>query len=307
MAISSIDQLEKKLKTAGFKDIKKVTGRRLAVLTNENRVSVLEQVESILVRDKAIYDRTPISSSSVGIVKVGQYAVFAKPASAQGAKSAGIDNEIVVINAINQYVELNGGVLDVTFKSGSKRFTRKNIAQCIEMGRDTSGRKKADIILVSNRGIQTPISIKKDNAETWESADSYYGPKAKQVLDELWSEGKIKMDKDASGIYKLEPNVAVPATSAEKREVVFGSDLERGGSVITRTFSERDFKFDGKKGELTIEVSSIITQVSDVTGSKDVYFLIRNDKTRNTPSLYRGIRVLAVYKSRVNPRVLIYR
>ena len=305
MAISNITNLEAALKRMGYTDLKRINGLRTAILTNDNRVDILENVEQQLMNEGAVYDRTPLSSASVGLVKLGRFSVLAKPKSAQGAKSAGIDNEIVVIRAINDYIKENGEPLKVTFKAGGKTFTSANIIECIEMGRDTSGRKKADILLKPKSGSNIPVSIKKDNAETWESADSYYGKKAREIIDGLVAEEKINLELQPGDFYKVSPNIAVSATASEKKEVVFGSDLGNGGAVITRTFSSRDFVYNGAKSELTINVSSIITTPAEIRGDKDVFFLIRNDKTRNTPSLYKGIRVLAVYKTRINPKVLV--
>jgi len=305
MAITNITNLEAALKRMGYKDLKRINGVRTAILTDGNRVEILENVEQQLMNEGAVYDRTPRSGLSLGLVKLGKLSVIAKPKSAQGAKSAGIDNEIVVIRAINDYIKENGGPLKVTFKAGGKTFTSANIIECIEVGRDTSGNKKADILLKPKSGSNIPISIKKDNAETWESADRRYGAKAKEVIDKLLAEEKINLELQPGNFYKISPNVAVKATADEKKEVVFGSDLGNGGAVITRTFSSRDFVYNGAKSELTINVSSIITTLAEVRGDKDVFFLIRNNRDRNTPTLYKGIRVLAVYKTRINPKVLV--
>jgi len=305
MAITNITNLEAALKRMGYKDLKRINGVRTAILTNDNRIDILENIEKQLIEEGAVYDRTPLSNASVGLVKLGKFSVMAKPKSAQGAKSAGIDNEMVVIKAINDYIQENTEPLKVIFKAGGKTFSASNIVECVEMGRDTSGRKKADIILRPKSGSDIPVSIKKDNAETWESADGYYGAKAKEIIDGLLAEDKINLELQPGDFYKISPNVAVTASAAEKKEVVFGSDLSNNGAVVTRTFSSRDFVYNGAKSELVINVSSIITTPAEIRGDKDVFFLIRNDRTRNTPSLYKGIRVLAVYKSRINPKVLV--
>ena len=43
--------------------------------------------------------------SSIGVVEVGDKIVFANPASRQGGKSAGIENEDNFVNGINKYLE----------------------------------------------------------------------------------------------------------------------------------------------------------------------------------------------------------
>jgi hypothetical protein len=54
-----------------------------------------------------------------------------------------------------------------------------------------------------------------------------------------------------------------------------------------------------------VTVSNIITKLEHVHGDKDVFFLIRNDKTRKSIKEYPGIRVLASYKKRINKNVIV--
>ena len=171
------------------------------------------------------------------------------------------------------------------------------------MGRDTSGRKKSDVNLKTNSGKIIPISIKKDNAEIWESADSYWGEKAAAYTRRLAMLGKIKLIPFGS-VYKIEPTFAVKATTEEKKNTVFGSDLlVLKGAVVSRTFGKEDFQYSGKDGKLTIKCSHIVTSIEDVKGDVDVWFLVRNDSTRTTGGI-KGIRVLAVFEKRINKNVL---
>jgi hypothetical protein len=295
-------QLEKFLIRYG--PVKKISSKRLAVLTEGNRSSLLEKISDEI--PGAVYDRNPTSGSSVGFVRADGFSLFVKPKSKQGARSAGIENEVIVINSINNIIKENAGMtIDVRFKSRKGQTqTIRNVTHCKEMGRDTSGRKKADIILETSK-LEYPISIKKDNAEIWESADSYYGMKAAKHISNLLEDNKIKLV-PMGVVYKVEPNFAIKATKKETIEVVFGSDLLRGrrGSVIQRTFSSSDFKMDYNKNLLTIKVSSIIRKPEDVKGNHTVWFLVRNDRTRKTIKDFPGIRVLAAYESRINSNVL---
>jgi len=81
--------------------------------------------------------------------------------------------------------------------------------------------------------------------------------------------------------------------------------LTSNGSVITRTFTDKDFVMDNMKNTLFITASGIITRSADIPDKAKVYFLIRNDKTRNNPHMPRGTRVLAAYKSRINKNVMV--
>lgn len=280
----------------GFK-IKKISSKRIAVLTDENRVEVLEKIEKQL---NGKYDRTPTSASSVGMVKVGGVSILAKPANKQGIKSAGLDNEHILVEIINQKTKT--GPINITFISGNKKFEMIGVTSAVSAGSDTTGRKKSDVNIISKKKTY-PISIKKDNAEYWESADSYAGEIARKVLEKAINDGLISLTDGPGGTTIMSKNIAYPATTKEKRSVIFGSDIENSGCVIKRTFSKNDFKDDGNN--LTIQVSEIITSLSDINKDNDVWFLIRQDKSRNNKMLgYKGLRILAAYEKRINRNVI---
>ena len=60
-----------------------------------------------------------------------------------------------------------------------------------------------------------------------------------------------------------------------------------------------------KEDTLIVDVKNIIESMKDVKGDKDVYFLIRNDKTRKSIKEYPGIRILAAYAKRINKNVVV--
>jgi hypothetical protein len=293
------DTVQDLLISMGYENLKKVSGTRIAILTNENRVKVLEKITSEIKGAK--FDTTPSSDSSVGRVVIGPISVLAKPASRQGAASAGVGNEMMLVDVINR--QTKKGPINVIFKAKNKTFSVMGCTGAKSVGADTAGRKKADVVLTSAKEKQYPISIKKDDAETWESADSYFGETAEKIIAKAIKEKKAKV-KSMGTYFTLEPNLAVKAVTSEKKDVVFGSDLEKGGAVVTKTFNSGSFEIDDS-GNLIIDCSHIITEMTDVKGDKDVYFLIRNDKTRKSIKRYPGIRVLAAYKKRINQNVLI--
>jgi hypothetical protein len=166
-----------------------------------------------------------------------------------------------------------------------------------------SNRRKADVYVIDIKGNAFPLSIKQDDAEIWESADTYYAASAMKAINEALKQQKVSMVPQ-SNYFTIEPNIAVKATTAETRDVVFGSDIaQQKGAIITKTFSKGSFTQSGDT--VTIQVTDIITKMSDVDSDKQVYFLIRNDKTRRTIDRYPGIRVLAVYKKRINKNVVV--
>lgn len=209
-------------------------------------------------------------------------------------------NEDFLVDYINEVSKT--GPVNVVFKSPNDSYVVNGCSKATSVGTDTAGRKKADVILHDNKGNTFPISIKKDDAETWESADSYFSAEAKTIIDKAVLAKKTKLV-DQKTYFTIEPNIAVKATLQEKKAVVFGSDLFNMGAVITKTFASSSFSQEDDT--LTVTVSNIITKLEDVKGDKDVYFLIRNDKTRKSIKEYPGIRVLASYKKRINKNVKV--
>jgi hypothetical protein len=297
--VKSIDTVISLVESAGYTQIKKMSGNKIAVLTEENRVDVLKNINKKI--KGSIYDKTPSSESSVGRVKVGGFVVLAKPAGKQGTASAGVGNEQFLVETVQKAIKKMGAV-NVVFKAGAKTFKVPNCIKIESVGADTAGRKKADVVLYNKRNVKYSVSIKKDDAETWESADSYFSGEAKKIIDKAIKAKKTKLVSHGS-YYTIEPNIAVTSTGKEKTDVVFGSDLSVNGAVVTKTFSKDDFDLSGES--LVITVSNIITELSDVKGDKDVYFFIRNDKTRKSIPEYPGIRILAAYKKRINKNVVI--
>lgn len=282
----------------GYDNLKKISSNKISVLTDENRVKVLENIQKKIKGSR--YDTRPSSDSSVGRIVIGSISILAKPASKQGKASAGVGNEMMVVEMINQYALKTG--IDVIFKATNKTFTVLNCVKAEQVGGDTAGRKKADIRLIDHKGNIYPISIKKDDAETWESADSYFSDEAKIIIENAIKNKKTRLI-DQGTYFTIEPNLAVKATIKEKQDVVFGSDLQPNGCVITKTFTTNSFKL--KNDKLIIHCSNIIRTMQDVKGDKDVYFLIRNDKTRKSIKEYPGIRILAAYEKRINKNVIV--
>lgn len=297
--VKSIETVISLLVSAGYDKVKKISANKIAVLTEENRIDVLKNINKKI--KGSIYDKTPSSESSVGKIKIGNFSILAKPAGRQGAASAGVGNEKFLVDTVNKFIKKLGS-LNVIFKAGGKTFKIKNCVSISSVGADTAGRKKADVVLTNKLGTKFPISIKKDDAEMWESADSYFSEEAKQIIDKAVKAKQTKLVSQGS-YFIIEPNIAVTATRTEKKDVVFGSDLSKNGAVITKTFSKDDFELKGET--LYVDVSNIITELSDVKGDKDVYFFIRNDKTRKSIKEYPGIRVIAAYKKRINKNVAI--
>lgn len=192
--IKDVDGLIDYLKSIGYPETKKKTNNKVIILTNENRIDVLEDVAK---KSGGKYDNTPSGESSVGKVKIGNFAVLVKPASKQGGASAGLENEKMLVDVINKACKT--GPINVVFQeSSSKKYKITGCVSAKSVGRDTSNRKKADVILKDSKGNSFPISIKKDNAEIWESADTYYNKGALKAVDKA-----VKAKQTSSQTYWL--------------------------------------------------------------------------------------------------------
>ena len=292
------------LKKLGYSNIKKMSSKRFAVLVDgpaSSRIQALQKITNAFKADGAIWDKKPSSVSSMGMIKVGDISILAKPAKRQGGQSAGLGNESILVDQVNNHTSEFGPV-NIVFKGpGAGMFSVPDVTQAISAGADTAGRKKSDVNLMSSAGA-VPVSLKQDNACYWESADSFYGKKAADKIDELLASGEIEMI-DKGGYYNISPNIAVKATPEETADSVFGSDLLGNGAVIKKTFTDADFSYDEAKNTLVIDSTYIITDLSHVTGDYEVWFLIRNDKTRKSVPGWPGIRVLAAYEKRCNKNV----
>jgi len=207
-----------------------------------------------------------------------------------------------MINGIEQFTK--NGPMTVCITDGKKKYEYKNVIGVEEVGRDTSGRKKADVRLKIKGGGKIPISIKKDNAEIWESADSYYSSIAKKVVDREELRGTISIEQKGP-ISSMQPNLAIKTTNSEKRDVVFGSDLLNKGFVVVRSFRGSDFQMSKDGDMLYVYVTQIIDKVSDLKGKDDIFFLIRNDSSRKGSKIRPGLRVLAVKGTRINKNVKV--
>jgi hypothetical protein len=298
---TTVDMLMKYLGTLGYKNLKKKDARSVFVLTNDKRETVFANLINQLGGKK---NPNRSFGGSMGHIDVGTFRIGVKPLSMQGTASAGVANETNLVQAINYVIE-KYGVCDVLFTDGKHKHLIKEAKVAKRTGEDTAGRKKADLTITDGKGKVIPISLKKDNAEYWESADSFWRENAKHFLDKAVKEGKVEVDSLAGGVIKITPNIGIEATVDETKSVVFGSDiLPNKGSVVTRTFEGEDFKYTGENNTLTINCSSVITKLSEIPDSKTVWFLIRNDSTRKSIPNYPGTRALAAYKSRMTGNVI---
>jgi hypothetical protein len=296
------DKIFNTLGSFGFKNLKKDSGSTVSIFVPSNvRQQTIKDIIAKLPDAK--YD-PDMPGSSIGGIRFNNGKIKIRPLKGQGVESAGLDNEQHLIDTINRFIK-EVGPLKLTFVGDNgKRISADDVTEAIGAGKDTKNRKKSDVNIISN-GKLVPISIKKSNAEYWESADTLYGNNADKIIDVLLANGEITLTpidiKTPDGRQKvsIKPEVAVKASAEETMDVVFGSDLlQGGGGVVKDTFTDEHYKLEGN--HLTVTADLVITAPEDIPEKLQVYFLIRNDSTRNRPgSKYPGLRVLGSYASRV--------
>ena len=311
-SVSRLD-IESFLRKNGHPDLK-VTGNKIAILVQmpdgakqgEFRQKILNellvQMKQNFPKSSPLYSNDPTLSSVGGIVfGDNPTKLVVKDSGIQGNKSAGVANEIELASILQSIIDKFGSV-NVTFTD--PRHNKISMADCTEIivsGRESSGHKKADIVLSSPKR-KLPISIKKLNAEAWESADNLFGKKARKIIDSLIKSKDlklIKLDQTRKGqsVYALSKEIVVEPTSEEALSAIFGSDLNPKGGIVIQTFKPEHFTQDGNK--VTVQAHAVIAKKEDIPESHLMVWLLRNDSTRNSPAVgYPGIRIMGVTLTR---------
>lgn len=300
----------------GYEEIKDKASNKIEVLVqipdgekkDDFRETVLNDILALLQKDLAqynpVYSPNPKLSSLGGIIFSGSpVSIVIKDSGGQGEKSAGVANELEMASIIQSVVEKYGSA-NITFKDPrGKKMSIKNCTSVDVAGRDTANRKKADVVLRSEKGA-LPVSIKKVNADMWESADSLFGEKAKEIIKKLVKQGAVKLIKisetpdkktgKVTPVYKLNKEIVVEPTPEEGLSAIFGSDLNPKGGVVIQTFKPQHFVQE--ENNVTIDCHAVITSKEDIPESHLMVWLIRNDSTRNNP--LPGLRTLGVTLAR---------
>jgi hypothetical protein len=294
------------LAAAGYEDVAP-KGNTIRVLVqipdgakkNEFRQMIAKDIVAQLQRQMpeagpTLSGPTQALGSLGGIVFPGTpYGVTIKDQGKQGASSAGMDNEIELAGMLASMVEKYKSI-NVTFiDERGKKLTMNKVTSVEPTGKDVAARKKADIVL-SNKSGKLPISIKQLDAETWESADRFFGAKARQIIDDLVAKKVLKLiPLDAPpGAFALSKEVVIEPTEEEAMMAIFGSDINPAGGIVIQTFEPQHFKQNG--ASVTIDCHAVIKNKEDIPESHMMVWLLRNNASRLSKSLgIRGIRPMA--------------
>jgi len=306
-------EIESVLKKNGYTDLK-VSGNTIAVLAqipdgakkDAFRKNILDNV--LVILQKSFPKNSPTISSDPRLSSIGGIVfsdsavrILVKDLGIQGDQSAGVANEIEMASMLQSVIEKYGSV-NVTFVDPrGKSLVIKDCNSVDVAGRDTANSKKADVVLNSpERSL--PISIKKLNAEAWESADNLFGSKAREIIDKLVDDGTVKLKtldktRDGAPVYALSKEIVIEPTEQEAIRAIFGSDLNPKGGVVIQTFKPEHFTQKDK--DVTVECHAVIANKEDIPESHLMVWLLRNDSNRNSKALgLAGIRIMGVTLSR---------
>ena len=122
-------------------------------------------------------------------LRIGTKSIFAKNENLQKGRTAfgqGRGNEFALQSAITEYQLDYGKPVNIEFIGDRQKFIANNVIKVNHVGaKDVFQRNKADLHLINTNMQAIPLSIKDITAGAWESADSYWGEKAKQFL--MWA------------------------------------------------------------------------------------------------------------------------
>jgi len=305
--------IESVLNRAGYTDLK-LSGNKIGVLVqipdgekkDQFRSAILQEILGLMKKNfpqnQPSLSMDPRLSSIGGIEFVdSQVKILVKDSGIQGDQSAGVANEIEMASLLQSVIDRYGSVNATFVDSRGKQLVINDCNSVDVAGRDTGGRKKADVVLQSPQR-SLPISIKKLNAEAWESADNLFGKKARGIIDDLVRDKQVKLNKlektrNGSPVYALSKEIVVEPTEAEAMNAIFGSDLNPKGGVVIQTFKPEHFVQTGQ--DVTIEAHAVIASKADIPESHLMVWLLRNDSNRNSTSLgLPGIRIMGVTLTR---------
>jgi hypothetical protein len=308
--IGKRQEIVNQLEILGYEIKKKndryTNAKQIIILTDEHRPTLLKQIEK---QTGFPHDKNLRGSSIGGLVASNEYSILVKLKNAQGKLSAGIKNETTLLSILNRVLDKHGPI-NVVFSTKTSQF---RVNACIKAilpppeYTQSHDKPKADILLIDSNNNQYPFSIKKEDAENWESADNYYREKGRLLIREAVEKELVTIipmgDPNATVPYfKLSRNIARLATKAESIDMVFGTDINPNGAVIIHTFNGN---YSIKDSELIINVTAILKSIHDLRQQDEVYFIIRSDKGRNSFMEYKGLRPLAVSKRRVKNCVIL--
>lgn len=310
------DTIEGLLKQGGMHDLKWKSANKLEILVQmpaganktQTRKDAMDDALMILKRGapKAKAQHSMATGSSIGGIVFGDGSpihIEVKDSGLKGAGSSGVGNE-ENLRSMLQILIMEHGKINVTFVDNrGKKISIKNCDKVTDASLDVADRKKADLVLSSSKG-SLPISLKQVDADSWESGDSLFGPRAGEIVRKLVKKGIVNLIPTKQvqkrgkmvQVYKLDKEVVVEPTEADAMNAIFGSDIQVAkGGVAVQTFKDEHFTTSGNN--VTVQCDYVITSKEDIPESHMMVWLIRNSGDRTSEDSGVGIPGLRVLGS----------
>jgi hypothetical protein len=283
----------------------KIKGNQAVVLVqvpeknkNGHRREILNDIQRTLAAENPelgahLADDPKISS--IGVVAFDQdpTKIVVKDIGVQGDQSAGVANEAELAKLIESVIEKYGSANVKFVDPRGNTLELKNVSTVEQTGKQVKNKEtgqslKADVVLKS-KSKRLPISIKKLDAESWESADSSFGARAREIVDDLVDKGLVELIPIGDDNYKLSREIVVEPTEEEAIRAIFGGDLNPEGGIVIQTFKPEHFVQNGNN--ITVQCHAVIRSKADIPDSHLMVWLIRNQAGRLSKRLgIRGLR-----------------
>jgi hypothetical protein len=290
----NVTTLKAILSALGYKDIKSLSSTSFGVVVAPTKV---DKLLPELMKAFAAHKPKMVSTREL---RVGTFSIFAKNREQQRGIQKftfGRGNEFNLMGALREWMTDYGKPLTVTFHGPKAKFVAKKCVKVEHTGaRNIFQRLKADVHLIDINSRHYPLSLKDDSAGYWESADSYWGVKSAKFLQWALADGQTTLDDNGAGGVSVRPPIAIPASTQEIKDVVFGTDIYGRGAVVMKKFTPDSFSWNTRNDSLDVHCTEVITEASHVEGDHAVYFEIRNERGRNPQHLQRGLRAMAAMK-----------
>jgi hypothetical protein len=304
------------LKQGGLHDTKWKSANKLEILVaiepgsnkTKARTDAMNSALNILKRGapESKPQHSMATGSSIGGIVFGDGCpvhIEVKDAGLKGAGSSGVGNE-ENLRAMLQILIMEYGKINVTFVDNrGKKISIKNCDNVHDASKDVADRKKADLVLTSSKG-SLPVSLKQVDADSWESGDSLFGPRAGEIVRKLVKQHIVNLIPTKQvqkrgkmvQVYKLDKEIVVEPTEEDAMNAIFGSDIQMSkGGVAVQTFKDEHFTTDGNN--VTVQCDYVITKKEDIPESHMMVWLIRNSGDRTSEDSGVGIPGLRVLGS----------
>lgn len=237
-------------------------------------------------------------------------------------------NEVAFRQNIQRFIKacnIKNGIKIEFIDKRHKKFICEHVINAKDVSKNTKGRKKADIELEVATGFHVKnylISLKKSNADFWESADTLKGEDAFEILNKAITDKKIELidHKNKHGCKALYANngkcsLSWPLVKKEMEDVCFGSDLSSARPYSCIILNSNTFMtFDDKvlKNEkLVIKVDAIYTNVEEIKRDREhaPQWLLHNSAKRTltgkNDQKIKGLRIEAATQKRCSNAVQV--